>query len=150
MQSYRHVPSTPAHAGWRFWGLAFVLVVGCSGSKVGPPSFDPGEAADRAFAEFDANKDGYLDAGELERCPALKNALVYLDTDRDKRLSKQELVTRLAYFKDNRTGMIRSPTQFFLNGSYLDGAKVTFVPERFLGDSFKPAMGVTDVRGEPR
>ena len=51
-------------------GLVFLL--GCS-QAVSVPSYHPASTARAAFAEYDKNADGVLDAAELERCPALKS-----------------------------------------------------------------------------
>src|SRR5438876_481057 len=65
-------------------GILFVLV-GCSGgpSAVHAPTLSPEEAGRQALAEYDTNKDGFLDAKELERCPALKSSLKAIDKNRD-------------------------------------------------------------------
>ena len=79
--------------------LAFAaLCAGCSNKLVAPP-LSPERAAADALTEYDTNKDGFLDAKELERCPALKSALNSLDTDKDKRLSASEITERLASYK---------------------------------------------------
>src|SRR5262249_50249538 len=52
---------------------AFALAVGCSegaGSRVPAPSLSSTGAAKEALAEYDTNRDGYLDAKELEQCPS--------------------------------------------------------------------------------
>src|SRR5438445_13166155 len=74
------------------------LCAGCSGrpSAVSAPSLSPEEAGRQALAEYDANRDGYLDAKELERCPALKDALKAVDKNGDKRISAEEIAERLS------------------------------------------------------
>src|SRR5437016_2611538 len=49
--------------------------VGCSSgaTPVPVPRYDPDGMAHAAMEEYDKNRDGKLDAAELERCPALKN-----------------------------------------------------------------------------
>src|SRR5205823_4199779 len=106
-----------------------------------------GEAARQAMAQYDTNKDGFLDAKELEACPPLKVALKKFDKDGDGRISTDELTQRLTLYNDSRTGIVSLPCQVYLDGKPLSGAKVTFVPETFLGPAFKPASGTSDSSG---
>lgn len=124
-----------------------LLVAGCSrGERQEVPTISPGSAAGEALAEYDTNKDGALDAKELERCPALKSALTKIDKNNDKRLTADEIAERLTVFQ--KQGMLTS-TQIdvTLDGDPLSGATVTLKPEKFMGSSFKPATGVTDEAG---
>ncbi len=125
----------------------FLVVAGCSQSGVpAPPKFSPSSAASQALAEYDTNKDGALDAKELEQCPALLSALKKIDKNNDGRLSADEIAARLTYFQ--REGMLTSVTvEVTLDGRPLPDATVTLMPEKFLGTSFKPALGTTDAAG---
>src|SRR5262245_3451268 len=55
--------------------LLALCLTGCSSGPpaVHAPALSPEEAGRQALAEYDANKDGFLDAKELEQCPALKS-----------------------------------------------------------------------------
>jgi hypothetical protein len=111
------------------------------------PSFSPEDVARKALAEYDTNGDGFLDARELERCPALRSALKELDKNKDGRISADEIAERLTAFQATNIGMIGLPARVMLNGTALEGATVTLKPEKFMGEAFKLASGVSDARG---
>lgn len=132
--------------------LMFFLAACCVGlpfgcAEVKLPSFSSSAAASAAMAEFDTNKDGFLDAAELERCPALKSALKRFDANGDGKLSEKEISARLAAYKDAGVGRIAISCQVLLDGMPLPDASVRFVPERFMGDSYKAGTGTTDTNG---
>jgi hypothetical protein len=127
-----------------------LLPAGCAGgsrSRVEAPDISPSGAAAAALAEYDSNKDGYLDAKELEQCPALKGALKTIDKDGDGRLSADEIADRLTGILGSRVGLLALACQVTLNGRPLKDATVTFVPEKFLGSAVRTASGVTDRDG---
>ena len=135
-------------------GLAVLLVgsmllaVGCrGGGSIAVPSFSPATIAAAALAEFDANKDGALDAKELEQCPSLQDAFRQgLDKDKDGRVTADEIEHRLRIYQQE--GMMSfCGAQVTLDGSPLGGATVTLTPEKFLGPSHKPATGTTNPDG---
>jgi len=97
--------------------------------------------------EYDANKDGFLDAVELSKSPPLKSALEKFDMNHDGRLSADEIEARLRTYSDNNIGMMGTAAKFTLDDLPLEGATVTLIPEAFLGPSFKRATGVTDADG---
>jgi len=132
-------------------GGLLLVIAGCSNPDVSkPPSISPREAASQALAEYDANKDGFLDAGELERCPGLKNALKRNDTNKDGRFSREELEEYFAGYVKSGIGSQTVVCKVTLDDQPLSGATVVLEPETFLGDSVKPAQGVTDAKGEVR
>jgi hypothetical protein len=122
---------------------------GCWGgpTPVSAPSLSPQAAAQAAIAEYDVNRDGFLDAQELVRCPALAHGLKALDKNGDKRISADELAERLEAFAASNVGLVGIPCSVQLDGNPLEGAKVTLRPEKFMGESFKPASGVSDHKG---
>lgn len=135
---------------WR--GLLFLglLAAGCTpagGRRVEAPSLSPADAAEKALAEYDANKDGVLDAKELEKCPALKSALPRFDANSDGKLSKREIEDKLQGYRDSKTGIVAVPCRVLVDGRAMSGLSVTFEPESFLGPSFKPATGTTEDDG---
>jgi hypothetical protein len=107
----------------------------------------PASAAAAALAEYDTNKDGALDAQELERCPALKSAVKQIDKNNDGRLDAGEIEARLASFQQRGVNVMAMSCQVLLAGEPLSGATVRLIPEKFLGDGIKPASGVTDAGG---
>ena len=130
--------------------LGVALTVGCApsgGARIDPPSMSPSSAAREALALYDANKDGFLDAAELEKCPALKTNSKKYDTNGDGKLSADEIAARLQVIRDSKIGRLSSPALVTLNGRPLANAKVTLIPEPFLGPEFKRASGVSDASG---
>ena len=139
---------TPPGAAWRLLlGGLLLLGAACSGKGPKIPSPSPSDAAGQALAEYDANKDGALDAKELEQCPALKDARKRgMDKNNDGRLTADEIKDRLSIFQSE--GMLGSLlVEVRFDGHPLGSATVTLTPERFLGPSFKPATGTTDASG---
>jgi hypothetical protein len=133
--------------------MMMLLLSGCS---QGPetavvPSLSPDEAAQRAMAEYDTNpKDGLLDADELKRCPALRDGLESIDSNKDGRISAQEIADRLTKFQATKIGLVGVPCRVLLDDAPLEGATVTLVPEKFMGPSFQAASGISDERGSVR
>lgn len=139
--------SRPARALSLLAGCALLLPAGCTERRVTPPPVSPEEAAKQALAEYDKNGDGGIDAAEAERCPALRSSFRALDKNGDGKLSAQEIADRIASYREQQVGLVLVPCEVTLDGKPLAGATVTFVPEKFLGDGFKRASGVTDDRG---
>jgi hypothetical protein len=138
--------------------LTMVMAAGCS-SHVVEPSFSPAEAAQRAIAQYDKNRDGSLDATEVEACPGLKSLLQELDRGTDERgkplsgthrqgkLTAEEITKRLEDFQETHIGLLGVSCRVKLDDAPLVGATVTLVPEAFLGESFKRAKGTSDDQG---
>jgi len=127
------------------WGLC--LLPGCSPDKLTAPTYSPDVAARQALAEYDKNGDGFLDAKELEQCPALKSSLEYMDANGDNRLSADEIVARVRLYQESQVALTTPRCRVFLDGKGLEGALVTYVPEKFLGSSIKTASGYSDAAG---
>jgi hypothetical protein len=136
----------------RAWlpAVVLALVVGCSTKRVEPSRVSAADAAAKALAQYDTNKDGFLDAAELERCPGLKNALKRNDTNKDGRFSREELEEYFGGYVKSQIGSQAVVCRVTLDDKPLAGATVVLEPEAFLGDSVKPAQGVTDAKGEVR
>jgi hypothetical protein len=128
-------------------GACLLLLAGCGSGAVEAPPVSPEEAASQALAEYDTNKDGFLDARELDRCPALKGALSRIDKNKDGKLSADEIAERLADLQASKVGLVAVPCSVQLNEMPLAGATVTFIPEKFMGAAAKPATGVSDAQG---
>jgi hypothetical protein len=130
-------------------GIALLAGAGCWDSgpaRVVAPAIDSA-AGSKAMQEFDANKDGVLDATELEKCPGLKAALSKIDTKGDGKITADEINARIKAWKDLKIGRMRITCRVMHNGQPLAGATVVFEPEKFLGDQLKPATGTTDAAG---
>ncbi len=141
----------------RFW--AFLLgssclacgLVGCGGgSDLSPPDISPEAVAAKAIKQCDKNGDGVLDAAELEDCPSLKSALKLIDTNRDGKVSADELAARLTKLVESRIGRVNVGCTVSLDGTPLEGATVRLIPETFMGDSCKAASATTEGNGSGR
>jgi hypothetical protein len=114
---------------------ALLTLSGCSGNA----PVAPASAAADALTAYDADKDGALDAKELEACPALQALAAKL---KKTKLTADDIAARLAAYAGG-PGRVTFACAVLLDGAPLDGATVTFRPETFLGPGFKPARGVS-------
>ena len=83
----------------------------------------------------------------MSACPALKKALVEIDTDGDGAISADEIAQRVQSYVDDRLGRMTLACAVLVDGVPLSGATVTFLPEPFLGDAIPPATGTTGSTG---
>jgi hypothetical protein len=129
-------------------GTLTLLVLGCSGAPapVPPAKYNPEEMAAAAMAEYDKNRDGKLDAAELENCPALKKLLVNLETEKQY-LTEEDIAERLRQFERAKVGLAGTRCRVTRNGRGLAEVTVTFVPESFMGDAIRAGSGVSDENG---
>jgi hypothetical protein len=127
---------------------ACVVLSGCTGktSNLPPLEIDPGAAA-AAIKAYDSDGDGNISTAELKKAPALKSALARLDTSGDGRITADQINDRIAAWRRSKIAMLRLQLVVRQDGRPLPGAKVTLVPEKYLGSSLKPASGVSDERG---
>jgi hypothetical protein len=102
------------------------------------------------MAEYDLDKNGFLDEMELERCPGLKSMLESYDRDKDGRLSRAEIEEALKVHVQSKLGLLEVRCKVTLDKEPLAGATVIFEPEVFMGLSIKPAKGITNERGVAR
>jgi hypothetical protein len=124
-----------------------VALVGCGGERGPvPPAVAPA-TAEQAMAEFDANKDGALDAKELEACPGLAALAAALGKSSADRLTADELGRQIDALRDVGFARTRASCRVMFEGRPLAGAAVRYIPERFLGPAFRPATGTTDAAG---
>src|SRR5262245_8426981 len=131
-------PSGPALA------VALGLLAGCGNSGGGLPRFDGKVAAAAAMTEYDGNSDGSLDAKELAKCPGLKS----LASKAGKAvLTTEDLTIRLNETANYPDQLFEFPCVMWLDGRPLANADVTLVPEKFMGETRKPAKGTTDDNG---
>jgi hypothetical protein len=130
--------------------LLAVVLTGCNRGQPPPvlmPNVSPEEAAKAAMSSFDADRDGALDAKELEKSPGLLSCLKSWDLNADGKLDQQEILSRIEAHRKTQVGLQSVTCEVSFNGTPLEGAKVTFVPERFLGPNVKPATGISDQHG---
>jgi hypothetical protein len=125
--------------------LAFVVMPGCINrpAAVHPPSYRGSKISSAAFELLDVNKDNALDDKELAKAPGLKAALAHIDSNKDGRISVEEMESRITQYQNAHVGLRNETYLFTLNGAPLADTKVTFTPEAFFGDSLKAAEGQT-------
>ena len=129
--------------------LMFMGVLGC-GNSVPPrvlPDPPDASAAAKAMELYDTNRDGFLDAKELEKVPGLKAALKQLDTNHDGKISEQEIADRIQFWADSHAGRVPVRCMVTHNGKPLANAKVVFAPEKFLGGALQAGSGTTAESG---
>jgi hypothetical protein len=128
---------------------ALAFVAGCrqGPSRIAAPSWDPDGFADAVLAKLDKNSDGAVDMTEVAAAPGLAKGAVHIDTDKNKSLSRDELVARFQMYRDMRLGLASRSMLVSYKGRPLGGAKVTFVPEFFLEGLVEPASGETFADG---
>jgi hypothetical protein len=116
--------------------------------RVAQPGINPSSAGSGAMELYDTNGDGNVAGDELEKAPALKAALQNLDKNGDKGVSADEVAERVNAWKAMESGMTSVRCRVTLDGQPLEGAKVIFEPELFLGDEVKAAYGTTNPYGD--
>ncbi len=130
---------------------AVVCMMLCACSRFPPPpdkpDIDPDVAGQAAIDEFDADKDGKLDAEELKACPPLQVAFQRIDSDGDGGLTAEEIAARIRGWLNSGTTIIEGATDVTLDGKPLTDATVTFDPPKFLGPGFKACGSQTNSIG---
>ncbi len=96
---------------------------------------------------YDTDGDGFIAGEELERAPGLKAAMENLDTDKDGKVSEDEISARVAAWRSQGIGLMRFTCDVVLDGKGVEGAVVTMVPEEFLKNTIQEATGETDAFG---
>ncbi|MBN2578025.1 MAG: hypothetical protein JXB10_03460 [Pirellulales bacterium] len=135
-----------------FTAVSCLLILGGCTSSEPPvlnyaPTVDPAEAGKAALKQYDQNKDGKLDAAELEKAPAMKLALPRLDKNGDKALSAEEIAERVKRWQTKEPGRRLLRITITHNGEPLEGAEVKLVPEKFIGADMEAAVGKTSPSG---
>jgi hypothetical protein len=122
---------------------------GCSQgpTRVKPPGIDADEAGRLALEQYDTDKNGFIDGTELTKAPALRASMKNLDTNKDKKVSAEEITARIKNWQDQKVGKMSLMVKVMRRGRPLAGATVRFVPEKFLGDEIQTAEGVSDAEG---
>jgi hypothetical protein len=126
--------------------LALSCLAGCSRyGRIYPPKINASRAAAAALKQYDSDGDGILSASELERAPGLRASLC--DTNKDGRITADEIVDRINKYQSDRVGLISFEVHVTLNDKPLKDATVKFIPEEFLSDWIQPGSGTTDANG---
>ena len=128
------------------------LCAGCSCSRFpsapDSPDVSAGRAGREAINQYDGNGDDALDAEEVKQSPALAIAFERIDSDRDGKLTDDEISARIKSWLKSGTTLMAGTTLVTLDGQVLEGATVTFEPEEFLGPAYQPCSGVSDQSGQ--
>jgi hypothetical protein len=106
--------------------------------------------ADAAIQQFDTNHNGTIEGAELNACPALKLALADIDKNKDKALSRDELVERFTAYKNAGANAMTVGCVVKRRGEPLPGAIVKFVPEDCMKGSIRSGSGTSDQNGNVR
>ena len=125
--------------------LLFSGLMGC-GNSVPPrvlPDLPDASAASKAMELYDTNHDGFLDAKELEKVPGLKAAFKRSTPTTTARFPSRTLPIGSRTGPIRVSGGCRSSARVTHNGKPLAGAKVVFVPEKFLGGTLQSGSGTT-------
>ena len=136
--------------------VCFLLIAGCGKSRKavdnGPVSYDqtPEQTVAAIMALYDANKDGELDATELERCPSLKTLLTAMNKGPSGKITTQELTERIAQQQSSGHRVASIPCEVLLDGNGLGEVKVTLTPESFHGQRLPKFEATTGDDGSVR
>jgi hypothetical protein len=124
-------------------GLGLLGPAGCGGGApaVLPPTI-ASDAAKKAIEIYDLDKNGYLDAKELEKVPAVRAAF-----RGSSKVTEEDIAARMAKWKENKVGRVAFTVSVKHNGRPLPDATVSLVPESFLGSEIQTAVGKTDRSG---
>jgi len=99
------------------------------------------------MTQYDTDGDGKIAGTELQKAPALMQALENLDTDGDRAVSAGEIKARINHWHDTGLGRMSTICTITKGDKPLEGATVTFEPEKFLGDTYVAATGTSDEHG---
>jgi hypothetical protein len=134
---------------WLALNFLCVLLFGCSGgvTALKPPVLDPKSAAKGAIGCYDKDGDGNLSLLELEACPGILESIAIYDLNNDKIISQEEIAQRLEKFVNRSVALARLSATVRFNNRPLGGASIRFIPETYLGDEIKPALGQTRQKG---
>lgn len=127
---------------------ATVLLVGChasSQSALTSTKIDPRAAAAEAIHLYDTNGNGALDAAELSACAAMKRSSDRYDKDHNGQVSQDEIAQRFQAMFGGGVGLLEVRCIVTHGGRPLAGAKVRFIPEKFL--ALQEASATTDADG---
>ena len=130
-----------------------LLISLCCGCDTGPkrikaPKIDPVAAAKKAMGDYDLDGDDRLSGEEIAASPGLQASISNYDKDDDGVISKDEIRERIESLTRFKSALMPLAAVVRYKNKPLAGANIKFVPEDFLGDQVKSAMGVTNQSGE--
>jgi hypothetical protein len=149
---WRSLSFMPRFGCWFLWMVMAVpvLVLGCSTPLpdwMVPPPVDPRGIAQAIMAQADADENGSLEGKELATIPALQASLTPLDTNADRKLSRDEIETWLEQVKKDGVPQRDVSFKIMARGKPLANAAVKLVPEACMGGTIEAAEGKTDESG---
>ena len=115
--------------------------------RLSAPKIDAKAAGAKAIELYDTNHDGKLSGEELDKCPGLKAAIDEVDRGGKGEITAADIAARIQAWLDSKLARMTFACRVMHNGKPLEGAEVTFVPEKFLGGNVKPAKGKTNSKG---
>lgn len=138
--------------------LAFVLILvplaaGCDRKpqRAEVPGHNPAGAAQQALTTYDKNSDGAIAGDELKAAPALVDnpglPMKLIDKNSDGKITSDEIQGRIQAWLDSKVGIMSFHCTVNMDGKPLEGAKVVFEPESFLGGAVNEATGTTGADG---
>jgi hypothetical protein len=126
--------------------LALLICAGCffSGPRtIVPPSINGAAAGKAALEEYDTNHDGKISGDELAKCPSLSA----LASQHRGEVTAEAIQDQVKQWQVTKVGRNSFRCVFLHNGKPLEGATVTFEPEKFLGPSFPSGTAKTEAGG---
>jgi hypothetical protein len=128
---------------------SLLAALGCSSgpSAVVPPDIDAGDAASQAMELYDKDGDGSIAGSELDAVPVFKSSMKNLDTSGDGGVQEEEIAARIESWQASGVGIIALAWSVTLDGRPVEGAKIIFEPEPFLGEEIKAGEGETSPLG---
>jgi hypothetical protein len=130
-------------------GFFCLLLFGCKSNKSDQTAIHeqtPEQTVEKIMASYDSNKDGALDAPELEKCPSLKTLLKSMNKGPGGKITQDELLQKIKDMQSSAIKMPAVPCVVTLDGAPLSDATVTFTLEAFHGASAE-ATGKSDPDG---
>jgi hypothetical protein len=123
--------------------LGCIFLSGCLSreSRVPAAKMDPETMTQKCMDLVDADSDGLLTKAELKVTPGLLSALVDLDEDKDKQLSRDEIFKRFELYVTSRVGLQGVDCSVTINGRPLRDAHVDLIPEAYMAEFIEPAAG---------
>jgi hypothetical protein len=123
-------------------GLFVLPIAGCGGrASIAPPSI-PSDAPQKALVLYDLDKNGWLDAAELEKAPGIKAAF-----PGSNKVTAEDIAARIAQWKKAGFGRMSFMLHVKHNDRPLPDATVTLVPESIMGGGYPRATGKTNQNG---
>lgn len=123
-----------------------IWMTGCFGgaSRVEAPKWDVEGITDGCMAQSDEDGDGFVTKQEAKaNTPGLHYAFDQLDTDEDKKLSRDEILQRFQDYADSKVGVQGFNCRILVGSRPLEDAQIRLVPEPFLEGVVEGAEGGT-------